>query len=224
MRITDTMRFNTMVSNLNNAQSDYSEISEQIASQKKVNRASDDPVAATRILDIQRGKAANAQYQQNMQTSSSWISATDTTLSSVYDMLKTATGIALGSAGSDAATRQYAAANVQDIIDSMRSLANTKWGDRYLFSGTRQDTAPFTDAPTAATIGPVQTAGSNTFAGTVTSSGTYTGSANKTYLLEITSAGALGTATYRLSTDGGTTWGADTTTRRPTASSAWATA
>ena len=44
MRITDSMRFNTMVNNLNNTQSDYNEISEQIATQKKVNRASDDPV------------------------------------------------------------------------------------------------------------------------------------------------------------------------------------
>ncbi len=82
MRITDSMRYNTMVNNLNNAQSDYSELSEQIATQKKVNRASDDPTAATRILDIQRSKAAIEQYKQNMQISTSWISATETTLSS----------------------------------------------------------------------------------------------------------------------------------------------
>jgi len=200
------MRYNTMVNNLNNSLSGYSEISEQIATQKKVNRASDDPVAATRILDIQRGKAANEQYKQNMGISTSWISATETTLYSAYDMLKTATGIAMGSMGADAVTREYAAANVQDIIDSMRSLANTKWGDRYLFSGTRQDTAPFTEAPTAATIGPVQTAGSNTFAGTVVSSGAYTGDANKTYAVKITTAGALGAATFKYSTDGGRTW------------------
>ena len=99
MRITDSMRFNTMVNNLNNTQSDYNEISEQIATQKKVNRASDDPVAATRILDIRRGKAAIEQYKQNMEISSSWISATETTLSSAYDMLKTATGIAHGKRG-----------------------------------------------------------------------------------------------------------------------------
>ena len=209
MRITDSMRFSTMVNNLNNSLSGYNEISEQIATQKKVNRASDDPVAATRILDIQRGKAAIEQYKQNMEVSRSWISATETTLSSAYDMLKTATGIAMGSMGADAVTREYAAANVQDIIDSMRSLANTKWGDRYLFSGTRQDTEPFTDAPTAATIDPTQAAGSNTFAGTVVSSGTYTADTNKTYAVKITSDGLLGAATYKLSTDGGRTWGAD---------------
>jgi flagellar hook-associated protein 3 FlgL len=210
MRITDSMRFNTMVNNLNNTQSDYSEISEQIATQKKVNRASDDPAAATRILDIQRGKAAIEQYKQNMTMSSSWIKATETTLSSAYDMLNTATGIAQGSAGADAATQENSAATIQNIIDSMRSLANTKWGDRYLFSGTRQDKAPFTEAPTAATIDPPQAAGSNTFGGTVVSSGAYTGDTNKTYAVKITTAGLLGAATYKLSTDGGRTWGADT--------------
>jgi flagellar hook-associated protein 3 FlgL len=203
------MRFNAMVNNLNNTLSGYNEISEQIATQKKVNRASDDPVAATRILGIERGKAAIEQYKQNMEISRSWISATETTLSSAYEMLKTATGIAIGSMGADAETREYAAANVQDIIDSMRSLANTKWGDRYLFSGTRQDTAPFTDAPTAATIAPPQAAGSNTFDGTVVSSGAYTGDTNKTYALKITTAGALGAATYKFSTDGGRTWNTD---------------
>lgn len=212
MRITESMRFNTMVNNLNHTQSDYNEISEQIATQKKVNRASDDPAAATRILDIRRGKAAIEQYKQNMETSSSWISATETTLSSAYDMLKTATGIAQGSAGADAATRENAAANIQNIIDSMRSLANTKWGDRYLFSGTRQDTEPFTDTQADATIDPAQEAGSNTFAGTVVSSGAYTGDTNKTYAVKITSAGALGAATYQFSTDGGRTWSADAST------------
>ncbi len=212
MRITDSMRFNTMVNNLNHTQSDYNEISEAISTQKKVNRASDDPVAATRILDIRRGKAAIEQYKQNMDISRSWISATETTLSSAYDMLNTAMGIALGSAGADAATRENAAANIQDIIDSMLSLANTKWGDRYLFSGTREDVAPFTDALSAATIDPPQAAAGNTFAGTVVSSGAYTGGTNKTYAVKITSDGLLGAATYKFSTDGGRTWSADAST------------
>jgi flagellar hook-associated protein 3 FlgL len=206
------MRFNTMVNNLNHTQSDYNEISEAISTQKKVNRASDDPVAATRILDIRRGKAAIEQYKQNMDISRSWISATETTLSSAYDMLNTAMGIALGSAGADAATRENAAANIQDIIDSMRSLANTKWGDRYLFSGTREDVAPFTVAPSDATIDPPQAAAGNTFAGTVVSSGAYTGDTNKTYAVKITTAGALSAATYKFSTDGGRTWSADAST------------
>jgi len=47
----------------------------------------------------------------------------------------------------------------------------------------------------------------NTYAGTATSSGDYTGTENKTYLIEIVDPGDLSTATYRISEDGGLTWG-----------------
>jgi flagellar hook-associated protein 2 len=47
----------------------------------------------------------------------------------------------------------------------------------------------------------------NTYAGTATSGGTYTGTGNLSYLVEIVQGGDLATATYRISEDGGTTWG-----------------
>ncbi|MBW2056224.1 MAG: flagellar filament capping protein FliD [Deltaproteobacteria bacterium] len=60
----------------------------------------------------------------------------------------------------------------------------------------------------------------NTFDGTVTSSGTYTGTENKTYLIEITTGGALGAAKFKVSEDGGVTWGAaDAYTTSATATS-----
>lgn len=206
MRVTENMRFNTTVYNLFNNQYKYNDIMEKIATQKNVNRASDDPIAATKILDIRRGKAAIEQYKQNMEFSSSWIAATESTLSGAYDLLATATGIAAGSLGADAATIALAATNIQDIIASMRSLANTKWGDRYLFSGTREDVAPFPADPSVATIEVPQKASGNTFAGTVTSTGTYTGDVNKTYAVKIIEGGLLGVATYQFSSDGGRTW------------------
>ena len=54
---------------------------------------------------------------------------------------------------------------------------------------------------------PVAASG-NTYAGTTSSSGTYTGTTNKTYTVKIVAGGALGTATYKVSSDDGTTWGA----------------
>ncbi len=46
----------------------------------------------------------------------------------------------------------------------------------------------------------------NVFDGTVTSGGTYTGSATRNAIIEITTAGAVGAAKYKVSTDGGLTW------------------
>jgi len=47
----------------------------------------------------------------------------------------------------------------------------------------------------------------NTYAGQATSSGIFTGTENKGYLIEIVDPGDLSTATYRISEDGGLTWG-----------------
>ena len=51
----------------------------------------------------------------------------------------------------------------------------------------------------------------NTYSGTATSSGTYTGTTNKSYLIQIVQGGAIGEATYRVSEDGGQTWGSTQT-------------
>jgi len=46
----------------------------------------------------------------------------------------------------------------------------------------------------------------NSYSGTFASAGTYSGTTNKTFLVEVVSAGDSGTATYKYSVDGGITW------------------
>jgi flagellar hook-associated protein 3 FlgL len=217
MRVTDTMRYNTAINNIFKTQAQYNDISEKLASQKNVNRASDDPVAATKIIEIRRDKAANEQYKQNMDSANSWITATESNLLSAYDLLVNAQEIAVGQSTATASesTRKIMAQNVQSLIDEMARLANAKMGDRYLFSGSRDDVAPFSTTPLAATIEAAAAADNNIFQGTVTSSGTYTGSSNKTYVIKITDVTSvgefLGEAEYKSSTDGGKTWSASAT-------------
>ena len=210
MRITDNMRFNTTLRNLFSTQSQYNYLMEKIASQKKVNRASDDPVAATRIINIRQSKAAIEQYMKNNDSCKTWISATESTLSGVSKLLDTANGIAIGAMGADPDTREIAAANIQAIIDSMRSLANTKWEDSYLFSGSQTSTQPFSAVENPPIIGAAAAAGGNGYAGGVSLGAAFTGLADKTYTVEIVDGGNLSAATYRISSDGGLSWGEET--------------
>jgi flagellar hook-associated protein 3 len=206
MRITDNMRFNTTLRNLFGTQSQYNYLMEKIASQKKVNRASDDPVAATRIINIRQSKAAIEQYMKNIDSSNTWISATESTLSGVSKLLDSANKIAIGSMGADPPTRVIAAANIQAIIDSMFSLANTKWGDSYLFSGSQTSTQPFSSVENPPIIGDPAAAGDNVYAGGVSSSAAFTGLTDKNYQVMIDDGGNLGAATYQIFD--GTSWGA----------------
>jgi len=59
----------------------------------------------------------------------------------------------------------------------------------------------------AATIGDAAPDSGNVYTGAVTTGGTYTGTSNQAYLVEIVDGGGLAAATYRISEDGGLTWG-----------------
>jgi flagellar hook-associated protein 3 FlgL len=214
MRVSETMKFRTMTDNLFKVQNSYNELMEKMASQKTINRPSDDPLGMSRILTYRKSQASAKQYSENIDSSTAWITMTESKLTGANDLLVRAKEIALSqtTATASAETREIAAVEVQQIIEQMRTLANSQYGDRYLFSGTKVDEAPFSSSESAAAIGAAAAASGNTFDGTVTpGAGPYTGSVNKTYVAKIVGTGAFGVATYQVSSDGGETWSATNT-------------
>jgi len=214
IRVSENMKYNTIVNNLFRAQDSYNAAMEKMASQKKINRPSDDPVGMSRIVSLRKSRASVGQYRRNIDGCNSWIEITESKLSSVDDLLVNAQEIAIAqsTATASAGTRSISAVAVQQIMDGMLSLANSKYGDRYLFSGTRMDEEPFSSSESAAAIGPAVAADGNVFDGTVASGGgPYTGSVNKTYVVKIIGSGAFGIATYQVSSDGGKNWSSTNT-------------
>lgn len=211
MRISENMKFNTSIASMANVQNQFNSAMEQMASQKRINRSSDDPLGMTLLLGYRQGQAAIEQYQRNIDNSNSWLSTTEMKLNSVADLLSKARELAVGqgTATANAETRRVAADNVEQLKVEMLSLANSTYSDRYLFSGSRMAAAPFSAAAQPASIDAPLAAAANSFDGTVTTSGTYTADTNKTYMVKIVVGGALGTATYKISADGGKTWGGD---------------
>ena len=206
IRVSDNMKFNTMVNNLFRVQDSYNEVMEKMATQKNINRPSDDPIGMSRVLNLRKSKASVEQYRRNIDSGNSWIEVAESKLYSVDELLIRAKEIAIAqsTATASAETRSISAVEVQQIIDEMLSLANSKYGDRYLFSGTRMDDAPFSSSYTdSSRIGNFVAAEGNTFDGDVTAGGTYS---DIDYIVRIVTGGALGEATYEFSDDGGSTW------------------
>ncbi|MBI4632657.1 MAG: flagellar hook-associated protein FlgL [Deltaproteobacteria bacterium] len=212
-RVTENMKFTMVTNNLFNVQNKYGTIMEQLASQKKINRPSDDPLGALSVLDFRTSKNSLKQYEKNMDNINGWMSMTESKLTGINDILIAAREIAVAqsTATADATTRGIAATALQPLIDEARALANARFGDRYLFAGSRTDTEPFSATESAASVGTTAAASENAFDGTSTSGGAYTGSVNKTYVVKIIATGALGAATYKISADGGKTWGGTAT-------------
>jgi len=210
MRISENMKFSAIVDNMFKSESDYNKLMEKIASQKEINRPSDDPIGMNRVLDLRKSKASIKQYTRNMDGCESWLTITESKLSAAGDLLVKAREIAVAQSTvtSSAESRSSEAVTVQQLINEMLALANSKYGDRYLFSGAKTEETPFSSSGrSTAEIGAAAAAEGNTFDGNVVSGGTYAGSVNKTYVVKIVTGGTLAAATYRVSDDGGKTWG-----------------
>lgn len=210
IRVTDNAQYSSIIDNLFTIRKQYQNVMEKLSSQKNINTISDDALGVTRVLGFKQTNQAIVQYQRNVDSTNSWLSATEGKLDSANDILTEARALAVSqaTATANADTRKITAQKVQALMDEMLSLANSKLGDRYLFAGSRSDVAPFESTEAAATIDDPVSGKANTYTGIVVKSGVYTGTKNNAYVLKIVDGGVRSAATYKISDDGGETWGA----------------
>ena len=70
-----------------------------IASQKRINKPSDDPIATGKILDYRQTLASIDQYQTNIQTGMTRLDVTEATLKMIDDLLQVVQAIGQSEAG-----------------------------------------------------------------------------------------------------------------------------
>lgn len=146
MRITQNMMSNIFMSNLRRQTEAMLQRQEQIASQKRINRPSDDPGGMGRVLAGRSSLSTINQYANNIQQGKTRLEFSEETLSFVDELVQQARRIAEEKSGDSvtAAERSFGATQVKEIYDQVLQLANSKFGDRYMFSGDQTDTAAFT--------------------------------------------------------------------------------
>jgi len=221
MRITQNTIYQNISQNLSSITEQLNNVNEQIASGKRINEPSDDPIGITQALNLKSVLSQISQYGTNINQGQSWLQATDSALESVQGLISQATTLAtqMSTGTYNASDRANAAQEVENIIEQVVQIGNTQVDGRYIFSGDKDQTPAYS---LNFTIGqPVAgLKNTGTYTGTVTSSGTYTGLYSKNYVVKITTGGAVGVAQYEVSEDGGKTWGPDnafTTSTTPTA-------
>ena len=118
---------------------------EQLATGKSVSVPSDNPAAAAAMVQNTIETGDVDQYTQNVSTLQTTVQSASSALSSVVTSLTQA--VSLGTEGANgtnsSADLQALAQQVQGILTSVVSLANTSVGGAYLFGGTGT-TTPYT--------------------------------------------------------------------------------
>ena len=149
MRITNRMMTDTMLRNLNGNLSRLETLHNSITTGKRISRPSDDPPALARALTFSSDIAAGEQYIRTMDTSLSWLNATEDSLASATDLLHKARELAVQGAN-DALTvdqQQTIGAQIEEVLKQMVTVGNGSMRGERLFGGFRTDQDPFTTGP-----------------------------------------------------------------------------
>lgn len=139
MRVTQSMLSNNMLRNLSTSYNKMGKLQNQLNTGKKVNRPSDDPVVAMRGVAYRHQVAKVEQFQRNIGEVHSWLDSTDTALDNAGLVLHRARELMVN-VPTDSLTyddRQKIVQELKQLRDSMQDIANTKVGDKYVFSGTK---------------------------------------------------------------------------------------
>lgn len=142
MRITNSMMTNSTMRNVNKSKNNLYTTEQQMSSQKKITKPSDDPIIAIRALSLRTSLTEVEQYiKKNVPDASAWLTLTETSLSNMNDIYKDIIGYC-----NQGSNDTFTVDNRQAIIESIKQLKEAlyKEGDadssgRYLFTGYRTD-------------------------------------------------------------------------------------
>jgi len=142
MRITNNMMINNMINNINANLIRLQKYQNQLASGKKIQVPSDDPVVAARALKLRTDVSKIEQYKRNAEDAQSWIEVTENTLGSIGDVLQRVRELAVEAANGTNTVEETAkiAKEVEQLKSQLIHLSNTTYAGRYIFSGHKTDT------------------------------------------------------------------------------------
>ncbi|WP_421101423.1 flagellar hook-associated protein FlgL [Sporosarcina psychrophila] len=142
MRVTQSMLSNNMLRNLSTSYNKMGKLQDQLNTGKKVNRPSDDPVVAMKGMAYRTQVDKVAQYQRNLGEVNNYLDSSDDALDKVGQALHRAKELVTSAANGTMTPldKEKVQSELNQLREQIRDMANTKVGDKYIFSGTKTAT------------------------------------------------------------------------------------
>ena len=150
-RITTAYLFQRTAVDIAQRQFEIAEIQNQIGTGKRLNKPSDGPAEAARVIDLNQAIGRIDQFQRNSIFANQRLGLEDATLSSINNSLLRVRELALqaNSGSQTGETRSIIRAEVEQRLQELLDFANARDGNgNYLFAGSKNRTEPFTQTAT----------------------------------------------------------------------------
>ena len=145
MRVTENTNYDTIRDTIHRSRGRMENLQQQTATLKKINHPSDDPIGASKIMELRTDKMNNDQYQMNTKMAETFLNNTDHALADLSELVVRAKEIAISqssAASSGDETRIGVAEEIMQLVKHGIATANRRIGERYLFGGFKTQTPP----------------------------------------------------------------------------------
>jgi len=141
MRISSDMLYNQLVRGLKDNLTELNDLSTRLATGKKINKTSDDVLGTVKAMEYKLSISQNDQYGQNITEANQYLEFNDTVLSQVSDTLTELKKMVYngGDTLGTVEDRAYYAEKAANLRDYLLDLSNSKFRDRYIYSGFQSD-------------------------------------------------------------------------------------
>ena len=143
MRITTKVIQNNSLRNINTNKLLQDKLSQQMSTEKKVNRPSDDPIVAIRSLRLRTNVNQITQYyDKNAKDADSWLEVTEGALESMNDVITDMYDKCVKGSNEDLTLedRKIILTALEELRNEVYATGNSDYAGRYVFTGYRTDT------------------------------------------------------------------------------------
>ncbi|TVM00951.1 MAG: flagellar hook-associated protein 3 [Candidatus Brocadia sp. WS118] len=144
-RITQESMSRTTLSNINLNLKKMQEIQEKLSSGKRINRPSDDPSGARKVLGLKTEELKYQQFSGNTEIAKERMNYTFNSLENIQEILSKIKELGIQASNDTVgqSEREIIARELDELLESVLQFTNTDNDGRYIFAGTKTSTIPF---------------------------------------------------------------------------------
>ncbi|WP_191560062.1 flagellar hook-associated protein FlgL [Metabacillus idriensis] len=157
MRVTQSMLASSSLRNLSKSYEKMGTYQDQLATGKKINRPSDDPVVAMKGMHYRTNLTEVEQYQRNISEAYQWMENSEAGIEQGTQVLQRVRELLVqaGNGTNSPDDLKAIGAEIKQLKEDLVGSANTQVAGKYIFNGTETKTPPVTinaDGTVAVTI------------------------------------------------------------------------
>ncbi|WP_151733758.1 flagellar hook-associated protein FlgL [Paenibacillus tengchongensis] len=149
LRVTSNMMNSQLLLNLNRNARTMNDTQLQLSTGRKINKPSDDPVGITYSLRYRADLSANEQYQENVDSATSWLDYNDTVMTQAGEVVQRLRELTVN--GANGTNPQTALDSINEEVAQLKEqlvdIANSQFNGKYIFNGQQYNVKPY-DFPT----------------------------------------------------------------------------